>query len=221
MAIGGDYNTALTRVPETLRYALCGRIYRSRFMTAAWVKARTTDFRRNSKGKSPMGLSSLLSYTWSKSIDVASSGQFGVESGSLQDPYNPNESRSVSGFDIPHYFSAAVVYQLPFGRGRAWLHQGTASRILGSWQINSIVQIRSGQPYTLTTNLDIANIGARSGTTRARPDLTGNPHLTNPTPEAWFNTAAYAVPRQFTFGSSGRNQLIQRRVPKCGRLPFP
>ena len=73
--------------------------------------------------------------------------------------------------------------------------------------MNSIFQLRGGQPYTLFTNADVANIGAIDQVTRVRPDLIGNPHLSNPSPTQWFNTAAYAVPRQFTFGSAGRNQL--------------
>jgi hypothetical protein len=46
------------------------------------------------------GLSFLLSYTWSKSIDTGSSGQF-EENVSIQNAYDVNASRSVSGFDIP------------------------------------------------------------------------------------------------------------------------
>jgi len=87
------------------------------------------------------------------------------------------------------------------------VRSGAASRVLGAWQFNSIFQLRDGQPYTLFTNADTANIGAIDQSTRARPDLIGNPHLSDPTPARWFNTAAYAIPRQYTFGSAGRNQL--------------
>src|ERR1700674_4569753 len=81
--------------------------------------------------------SALVSYTWSKSMDVAASGQFNTENFSLQNPYDLNGSRSVSGFDIPQYLSAAVVYELPFGHGKRFLQEGITSRILGSWRINS------------------------------------------------------------------------------------
>jgi hypothetical protein len=207
LPIGGDYNTARTPGPGPDR------------PRALWPNAPVSMWDR-SIGQSNYhalqvkldkryanGISYLLSYTWSKSIDTGASGQFGVESASLQDPYNPRESRAVSGFDIPHFLSTAVVYELPFGPGKRWLRSGVGAWILGSWQMNSILQLRSGQPYTLFTNADIANIGAVSGTTRVRPDLIGNPRLDKPTPSLWFNTAAYAIPRPFTYGSSGRNQL--------------
>jgi hypothetical protein len=117
LAIGGDYNTALTPGPGLpgLR-ALWPNLPVSLYDRSVG-QSTYHGFHVKLEKKMSGGLSYLFSYTWSKSIDVASSGEFGVESGSLQDPYNPNESRSVSGFDIPHYLSAAVVYQLPFGRG--------------------------------------------------------------------------------------------------------
>lgn len=40
-----------------------------------------------------------------------------------------------------------------------------------------------------------------------RPTLVGDPHLENPTPERWINTAAFAAPERFTFGNAGRSIL--------------
>ena len=42
---------------------------------------------------------------------------------------------------------------------------------------------------------------------RDRPDLIGDPHLSNPTPSLWFNKAAFRSPAQYTYGSAGRNIL--------------
>ena len=207
LSVGGDYNTALTPGPGPVG----PRALWPNDPVSLWDRSvgqsKYHAFQAKFDKRFNHGFSTLLSYTWSKSIDVASSGQFNDEGFSLQNPYDPNGSRSVSGFDIPHYFSAALVFDSPFGHGKRWLREGVISRILGSWQMNGIVQIRSGQPFTLATNADIANIGAVAGSTDARPDLIGDPHLSNPSPAAWFNTKAYAVPRQYTFGSSGRNQL--------------
>src|SRR5205085_1834403 len=110
---------------------------------------------------------------------------------------------SVSSFDIPHMFSVAASYELPFGKGKAWLGSGPVSRIFGNWQLNSIVQLRSGQPYSVTMNVDVANIGSPT----TRPNLVGDPKLDKPTPSAWFRTSAFAAPPAFTFGSAGRNIL--------------
>ena len=207
LAITGTYNTALTPGPGPIG------------PRSLWPHAPRTDYDR-SIGRSNYhglqvkaerrfsgGFSYLLAYTWSKSIDIASSGQFGVEGQHLQNPYDPNSARAVSGFDIPQNFSAAWVYELPFGRGKPYLNSGIGSKILGNWQFNGIIQLRSGQPFTPRMNIDTANIGATRAQSRALPNLVGNPRLSNPTPNGWFDTAAYAPPSVFTFGSAGRHQV--------------
>jgi len=207
LAVGGDYNTALTPGPGSPQ----SRALWPNLPVSLWDRSigqsKYNAFQAKFEKRFASGFSSLLSYTWSKSMDVATSGLFNTENFSLQNPYDPNGSRSVSGFDIPHYFSAAVIYDLPFGQGKRWISEGIASRIVGSWRVNSIIQLRSGQPFTLFTNVDIANIGAIQGSSQVRPDLIGNAHLDNPTPSLWFNKSAYAVPKAYTFGTSGRNQL--------------
>ncbi|HSK29168.1 MAG TPA: hypothetical protein VLA17_04325, partial [Candidatus Limnocylindria bacterium] len=65
------------------------------------------------------GLTGLFSYTWSKSIDNASS--FFLSS---TDPNYPQDSNNVAGerglsnFDARHRFSGSFVYELPFGEGK-------------------------------------------------------------------------------------------------------
>lgn len=207
LAVGGDYNTALTPGPGPAQ----PRALWPNLPVSLWDRSigqsKYNAFQAKFEKRFSDGFSSLLSYTWSKSMDVATSGLFNTENFSLQNPYDPNGSRSVSGFDIPHYFTAAIIYELPFGHGKRWVSDGIASRIVGSWRINSIIQLRSGQPFTLFTNVDIANIGAIQGGSQDRPDLVGDPHVDNPSPSRWFNKSAYAVPKPYTFGTSGRNQL--------------
>jgi hypothetical protein len=157
------------------------------------------------------GLYYLLSYTWSKSIDLGTSGWFAAENGSgggVQNAYDPNGSRSVSAYDVPQYLSMAGIYDLPFGTGKKYFNQhGAASRLLGNWQLNSIVQLRSGVPYSMSVTGDVANIGNTVGWWNyARPNLVGDPHLSNPTSERWFNPAAFAVP-SFSYGNVGRDTL--------------
>ena len=41
-----------------------------------------------------------------------------------------------------------------------------------------------------------------------RPNVVGNPHLANPSPSEWFNSAAFAIPPQYTFGNAGRNIIM-------------
>jgi hypothetical protein len=163
------------------------------------------------------GLQMLLSYTWSKSIDTGSSGWFDAENGpggfsAVQDFYHPDSNRSVSAYNIPHFLSWSTLYELPAGKGKRWLQSGPASWILGNWQLNSILQARSGQPYNLSVTGDVANIGNDvAWFNYARPNLVGDPTPSHPTSSQWYNPAAFSVP-QFTYGSFGRNVLSSDHV---------
>jgi hypothetical protein len=146
------------------------------------------------------GLQYLVSYTWSKSIDIGCSGFFSVEGCSVQDQYHLENDRSVSGFDLTHVFSTSWVYQVP--------RPQTASRfvnhLLGDWRLNGIFTATTGLPYNLSVSGDIANIGI-SGYERL--NVVGNPTVANPGPNEWFNPAAFAVPAPYTFGNLGRDAL--------------
>jgi hypothetical protein len=158
------------------------------------------------------GLQTLVSYTWSKSVDNTS-GYFGVEDGagsrsSVQNFFDPASNEGPSGYDIPHFFSWYTLWELPIGTGKRWLSSGPAAWILGNWSINTIFQARSGQPFNVGVNGDVANIG---GTGPAignyeRPNLVGNPTPANQTAAMWFDPSAFAIPSG-AFGNFQRNSL--------------
>jgi outer membrane receptor protein involved in Fe transport len=155
------------------------------------------------------GLSSLFSYTYSRSIDT-SSGWFSVENGIgggavVQNYWDIDDARGLSGYDIPHILTWATIWELPFGRGKRWLSDGPASTVLGNWQLNWILLARSGQPMTITTTGDPANLGFNN---YARANLVPgqNPTLDNPTAAQWFNTAAFVTPVN-SFGNSERGAV--------------
>jgi hypothetical protein len=158
------------------------------------------------------GLGYLVSYTLSKSIDNGSSGFFAAENGpggssALQDFRNPSGSRSVSSYDVPHFLSVATIWEPPLGKGKRLFQSGPASWVFGNWQVNSIIQARSGQPLNLSVVGDVGNVGNDiPWWNYARPNLVGNPKIDNPTPARWFNTEAFRVPVN-SFGNFGRNVL--------------
>ncbi|HEX6467354.1 MAG TPA: hypothetical protein VFZ99_08615, partial [Terriglobales bacterium] len=165
-------------------------------------------------------LMTLVSYTWSKSLDD-SSGYFGVENGagqggsSVQNFFDPRSNYSVSGYDVPHFFSWYTVWELPAGKGKRWLQSGPASWLLGNWQANYIFQARSGQPFNLNVSGDPANISGSGavGTVSgySRPNLIGNPIPAKQTAAQWFNPSAFSIPVG-SFGNFGRNQLRSSHV---------
>ncbi|HEX6046941.1 MAG TPA: TonB-dependent receptor [Pyrinomonadaceae bacterium] len=159
------------------------------------------------------GLTSLASYTWSKSIDDASN--FFSSAGDPNFPQNSYDvaaERGRSNFDVRHRLSVSYSYALPFGKGRQYLaDDGLVSTVLTGWETHGIVTVQSGRPFTVALIPELDN----SGTGRSilgfgandRPNVAGNPEISNRTPERWFNTAAFAFPAPGTFGNAGRNIL--------------
>ena len=159
------------------------------------------------------GLTSLVSYTWSKSIDDASN--FFSSAGDPnfpQNSYNVAAERGRSNFDVRQRLSLSYSYALPFGKGRQFLaDDGWVSTFLTGWETHGILTFQTGRPFTVALLSELDN----SGTGRSilgfgandRPNVVGNPEISNPTPERWFNTAAFAFPPPGTFGNAGRNIL--------------
>ena len=204
--VGGRYNVAITPGPGNFRdrspfpYMAVPTSWDRSWGNANYHALQTSFERRFAKG-----FALTTSYTWSKSIDPGSSGFFGVEGNSIQNPYSMRPDRSVSSYDVPHNLVLSWVYDLPMGKNKL-LHTGNrvADYILGNWQINGIADIRSGTPVNVTISGDIANTG---NVNYLRPNLVGEWRVDNPTPGRWFDRSAFAPPAQFTFGNLGRNVL--------------
>jgi hypothetical protein len=149
------------------------------------------------------GLSLLGAYTWAKSIDNAS-GIFASagDPNFPQDSYNLRAERGRSSFDVAHRFSLSYSYELPFGN---------KNKLLSGWQTMGIVTLQTGRPFTvaLLPEFDNSNTGRSNLGFGAndRPNLVGNARLSDPSPERWFNTSAFAIPAFGSFGNAGRNIL--------------
>jgi outer membrane receptor protein involved in Fe transport len=162
-------------------------------------------------GHEQHGLTYLISYTWSKSLDLGCSGFYGVEGCSIQNPYNLQADRGPSAYDLPQIFSAAWVYTLPFGKGQKFApSNGVLNALIGNWNLNGVLSFNSGTPFDVGTAKDIANTGNYNygnGYGYERLNLVGNPYPANKTPAEWINPAAFQLPAQYTFGDLGRDSL--------------
>jgi hypothetical protein len=149
------------------------------------------------------GLSLLASYTYGKSIDDAS-GFFNTtgDPNFPQNSYNLSAERGRSDFDIRQRFTLSYAYDLPLFKGHRWI---------GGWQSFGVLTFQTGQPFTvaLLPDNDNANTGISQLGFGAndRPNVAGNPRLSNPTSREWFNTAAFATPPYGQFGNAGRDIL--------------
>lgn len=140
------------------------------------------------------GLYLLGAYTWSKALD----NKTGVGASPVQNPYNLLDEWGISDYNIPARFTLSMTYGLPFLRNR----HGVLADTLGGWRVSNIVTLQSGLPFTPTISTDQANTGRPQ-----RANRIGSGILANPTINDWFNLAAFALPPQFTYGTSARNIL--------------
>jgi Carboxypeptidase regulatory-like domain len=149
------------------------------------------------------GLNLLASYTWSKSLDIQSEGQ----SGSIETIYDLGRDWGPSDYNRTQLFVLSGIYQLPVGKGKRYLANanGFTRAALGGWNLGWIATLTSGQPFTIASGGDPANVGGGS----QRAQVLGNPNsgFTQGLNE-WFNTAAFAVPAAYTFGNEGRNNMV-------------
>ena len=155
------------------------------------------------------GLQFLVTYTWSKSIDDSSQADDNVtwlgSFSSLQDPNKPQLERSLSTFDIPHVIQFSYSYDLPFGRGRAFL--GNMPRaldmIVGGWKTNGIWRISDGRPLTFT----VADGNPLPTYGTQRPNIVGTPkrnHGSDWVDNYFVDNSVFQRPDDFTLGDAPR-----------------
>ena len=152
----------------------------------------------------------LTAYTYSHSIDNTPLQQGGGSDGPIpQDIRYRFLDRGTSGFNMKHRFTESVNWALPFGKGQRYnTSSEVLNQIVGGWQMNAILTIQSGLPFTPTLATSVSNSGG------SRPDRLKHGGLSSGrTIDRWFDTsfntagAAWATPRQFTYGNGGRNIL--------------
>jgi Carboxypeptidase regulatory-like domain/TonB dependent receptor len=148
------------------------------------------------------GLQALASYTWSHSIDIASTDAFATYLNTPSSVANPNIDRGNSDFDIRHAFTAGVTYNLPSPERSKFAHSA-----LGSWSLDSFIFARTAPPVDVVGAIEFADGIALY----PRPDVVpGVPLVLHgsqyPGGKA-FNPAAFTPPPTGQQGDFGRNVL--------------
>lgn len=142
-------------------------------------------------------------YMWAHSINDNSAGS--GESGQPQNTNCRQCERASSDFDIRHSFTTNFVYHLPFpGAGPAF-----SRKLLGNWDLSGTTTARTGRPITVTLSRSSTDLPDGNNANQ-RPNLVPGVPLFppgGPTPDAWINPAAFAVPARGLWGNAGRNLL--------------
>jgi len=145
------------------------------------------------------GATALVSYTWSKTLDVTTDSNGG---GAPMDPYNWKLDYGHSNWDVPQRFVGSFTYELPFFRQTS---NPALKYAVAGWQTNAIVTVQSGYPFNVTVPGDPATTGVgneRPNLLKTATSNCGDGHLTN-----CIDASAFALPAAFTYGNAGRNIL--------------
>ena len=150
------------------------------------------------------GLWLLISYAYG--VAKSDQGEIGLNSPWPQNSLNVASDYGRSDADQRHKVSGSWTYDLPFGQGRKYMNSaGILDTIFGGLQLGGIITYGSGFPFTPLIGVDPSNTGTFGS---VRPDQVGDPSVDDPNPNRWFNTGAYAIPADYTFGNAERNSLI-------------
>lgn len=113
------------------------------------------------------GLTINGQYSWSHSIGNT---QGSNEATTAQDPFNFGGDRGNNTFDIRHNVNLSVLYELPFGKGKAYKLSGISDVLLGGWQLGGVYNARSGKPINvLISRADVVIMNPTTGEVRALP----------------------------------------------------
>jgi hypothetical protein len=114
-----------------------------------------------------------------------------------------------------HRFSANMMYDLPFGKGRPWMSNANkiVNAVFGGWQLSTIVAFETGRALTpLWTGPDPTGTRFSANSTRPsvtiRPDILRDPNTVESSVDRWFDVSAFAAPQLGRFGTSSRGVIV-------------
>ena len=159
------------------------------------------------------GLKVGLAYTLGKSEDNGSNKR-----DVMFNTYDDTSFWGASSYDRRQVLNFYYIYDLPFWKGQETM----VKNLLGGWQISGATFLRSGTPFSVLRNNDIA--GAGDGAFGQPYNLVGDPKVSDPGFSLgagndnvfWFNPAAFAAPAAGTFGNSTRNHPLQPGTAAVG-----
>ncbi len=161
------------------------------------------------------GLQGQSSFTWAKSLDVASVANLS-NGDEMNNPRNPRWSHGISNANIPFTWTSNFIYNSPGLRGQSLL----VREVLAGWEVSPIITWQSGTPFNVgpgNSNAAFGELNKGSGCLQDcasdRADRVpgvplnvrkgGRSHWTT----EYYNPAAFTTRHDGTFGTSGRNSM--------------
>jgi hypothetical protein len=168
------------------------------------VKAETKSARN--------GIYALVGYTWSKTTDTGFPDGLGTSAGPLYYPL-PGYRKAdwaLSQINLGHSFTASVLYDLPFGKGKKfganW--SGPLNTALGGWEVDVIERATTGFPVFITNSNNQSTVNLQNnGSSQNRPNQICSAAASHPTIGKWFNTQCFVPATVNELGNANRTPV--------------
>jgi hypothetical protein len=135
------------------------------------------------------GITSILNYNWSHSLDNASDSEdFVPNAAQPNNSTRPELEYGDSNFDVRNRFTWIFGYQLPATKG-------SMAVLRNGWGFDSTVTLQDGQPFNLNYNFEDDYSGGGEGFDR--PDILARPRYTT-NPSIFLNLSSFAIPCSLT-----------------------
>jgi Carboxypeptidase regulatory-like domain len=163
------------------------------------------------------GLYALIGYSYSHTYDNGLSDGLGSL---LSAPYFPlpNWEKldwSLSQINLNNSFTASVIYDLPFGKGKKFGNSWNSltNTLIGNWQLTVIEKITSGFPVPLIDSANSSgaafNAGGNGNNFNRPNQVTGcNPYAANHSQLQWINSACFVAPPGGQLGNASRVPVV-------------
>jgi hypothetical protein len=196
------------------------------------IKAETKSMRN--------GIYALLGYTYSRTFDNGMPDGVGTFPGATYFPLpgTKNADWGLSQLNLNNSFTASVLYDLPFGKGKRWGNDwnGAVNAVLGNWEVDVIERAQSGFPLFVVNSANASGVNFQwNGNSLNRPDQISDPNragivAANPDPQcqilqsaggraadqvhtlsSWFNPCAFTPAGPGKLGDASRTPVYGPR----------
>ena len=176
------------------------------------IKAETKSMRH--------GLYALFGYTYSRTFDSGFPDGLGSFPGATYWPLPGNKRADwgLSQLNLNQQFTASVLYDLPFGKGKRFGNDWSSpvNAIVGNWEVDVIERATTGFPLFIVSGNNSGVNFQWNGSSLNRPDQVGDPNRGGPeggrtdcpaqvhTLQHWFNPCAFADAAPGKLGDANR-----------------
>jgi hypothetical protein len=195
-----------TEVAGVAPYSSFGNILEDNSLATASYNALELGFDR----KMAHGLQLQSNFTYSHSIDLASSANVSFGNPELGDPFSLKWNRGNSNMDMPWNWVTNLLYQAPLLKNQNKLLQET----LGGWQLSGIMTAQTGNPFSVMSGANNSQSNLWLDRADTVPGVASN--MGKGTRQDWAYGAGYFSKAAYTngasFGNTGRNAYWGPRV---------